>query len=165
MEQQNEIVNTEAKKIIHTLEDEQKAEHELSPKKTSSVFDGPAPAQENKIVHTLSLEEEEEIEEEPESNYPSEAVKNMDVVYEEVKPAKEPDFIITDSTKEIEVREPEVVNPEPREQQFMFTFDMPRNAPSSEREEPKREQPQPKHEENAQAERRKDRAQAHRRNG
>ncbi len=30
-EQQNEIVNTEAKKIIHTLEDEQKAVHNLSP--------------------------------------------------------------------------------------------------------------------------------------
>lgn len=29
-EQQNEIVNTEAKKIIHTLEDEQKAVHDLS---------------------------------------------------------------------------------------------------------------------------------------
>ncbi len=38
VEQQNEIVNTEAKKIIHTLEDEQKAEHELSPKKTSSLM-------------------------------------------------------------------------------------------------------------------------------
>ncbi len=35
VEQQNEIVNTETKKIIHTLEDEQKAEQNLTPKATS----------------------------------------------------------------------------------------------------------------------------------
>src|SRR5690554_242793 len=35
VEQQNDIVNTESKKIIHTLEDEQKAEQDLTPKATS----------------------------------------------------------------------------------------------------------------------------------
>src|SRR6056297_1793972 len=85
VEQQNDIVNTETKKIIHTLEDEHRAEHELSPKKTSSAYDGPAPApkEENKIVHTLSLEDE--VDEEPESSHPSEAVREMKVDYEEVK--------------------------------------------------------------------------------
>ena len=128
VEQQNDIVNTEAKKIIHTLEDEQKAEHELSPKKTSSVYDGhaPAPKEEKKIVHTLSLEDED-VEEEPESNKPSAAVRNMEVQFEEIKVEKEPEFIITESVKDIEVTEPEVVHPEPQEQQFMFTFDMPKN--------------------------------------
>jgi cell division protein FtsZ len=149
VEQQNEIVNTEAKKIIHTLEDEQRAEHELSPKKTSSAYEGPSasPKAEEKIVHTLSLEDEE-IEEEPESNKPSAAIRNMEVEYEEVKPEKEPEFIITDRVKDIEVQEPEIVNPEPQEQQFMFTFDMPRNnseeqkpqqISSEERAEPARE--------------------------
>src|SRR5690606_8866420 len=36
VEQQNEIVNTETKKIIHTLEDEQRAEQSLTPKATAS---------------------------------------------------------------------------------------------------------------------------------
>ncbi len=134
VEQQNEIVNTEAKKIIHTLEDEQRAEHELIPKKTFSTYDDPAPAPaEKKIVHTLSLEDGE-IEEEPESNRPSDSVKNMDVTYEEVKPLEEPEFVITERVKQIEVQEPEVVKPDPQEQQFMFTFDMPRNSSSEVRE-------------------------------
>ncbi|HRW44166.1 MAG TPA: cell division protein FtsZ, partial [Flavobacteriaceae bacterium] len=42
-EQQNEIVNTEAKKIIHTLEEEQKAEHELSAKPTATPIEIPLP--------------------------------------------------------------------------------------------------------------------------
>jgi cell division protein FtsZ len=33
IEQQNEIVNTEPKKIIHTLEDEQRSVHNLSSKR------------------------------------------------------------------------------------------------------------------------------------
>ncbi|WP_093239742.1 cell division protein FtsZ [Psychroflexus halocasei] len=42
-ETQDEIVNTETKKIIHTLEDEQKAEQNLSASKSSSTFDQPIP--------------------------------------------------------------------------------------------------------------------------
>lgn len=125
VEQQNEIVNTEAKKIIHTLEDEQRAEHELSPKKTSSYE--PAPKkEEKKIVHTLSLEEEEETDEEPESSYSSEEIRNIQVVdHEEVEPSED-DFIITDAVNDIEVTDPEMVETESTDQ-FMFTFDMPRN--------------------------------------
>jgi len=40
-EQQNEISNTEAKKIIHTLEDDQKLEHNLDDKKEVSVSVNP----------------------------------------------------------------------------------------------------------------------------
>ncbi|MHA6279658.1 cell division protein FtsZ [Salinimicrobium sp. CAU 1759] len=151
VEQQNDIVNTEAKKIIHTLEDEQKAEHELSPRKTSSAYDGPAPApkEEKKIVHTLSLEDED-VEEEPESK-PSAAIRDMEVQFEEVKAEQEPEFIITESVKDIEVTEPEVVSPEPQEQQFMFTFDLPKNNASKE-EEQKTERPQMRTEEQQQPE-------------
>ncbi len=60
--------------------------------------------------------------------FPSEDIRDMHVDYEEVKPAEEPEFIITDSVKDIEVSEPEVVEPEPQEQQFMFTFDMPKKT-------------------------------------
>lgn len=156
VEQQNEIVNTETKKIIHTLEDEQKAEQELTPKKTGFYEAAP---QEEKIVHTLSLDEE--LPQEPISRYPTAAVRALEVVYEEVKPepkivaeepklepairkeepraevkaappvskpASEEEFIITNAVKEIEVSEPEVMESEPQPQ-FMFTFDMPRNKP------------------------------------
>ncbi|SDL64015.1 cell division protein FtsZ [Salinimicrobium catena] len=141
VEQQNEIVNTEAKKIIHTLEDEQRAEHELSPKKTSSTYQ-PAPKkeEEKKIVHTLSLEEEEE-DKEPESNHTSEEVRNMAVDYEEVEPSED-EFIITDAVNDIEVTDPEMVEPDNQEQ-FMFTFDFPKNQEEQQEpeEEPRMETP------------------------
>lgn len=67
-EQQNEIVNTEAKKIIHTLEEEQKAEQELNTKVTASQIEIPAfqkPEQKKEeppvIKHTLFEDELEEI--------------------------------------------------------------------------------------------------------
>lgn len=159
VEQQNEIVNTETKKIIHTLEDEQRAEQELTPKKTGFYNELPkeapgadtaAASQPEKVVHTLSLDEETP--EEPNERYPSAAIRDMEVTFEEVKvekkpvtqvqpkkepvseakpvsevkPAPEEDFIITNAVKEMEVTAPEVVEPEPQEQ-FMFTFDFPRN--------------------------------------
>ncbi|MFD0976445.1 cell division protein FtsZ [Salinimicrobium gaetbulicola] len=136
VEQQNEIVNTEAKKIIHTLEDEQRAEHELSPKKTASTYEPAPKKEEQKIVHTLSLEEEEdEIDEEPESSFSSEAIRNFDVIdHEEVTPTEE-EFIITEAARDIEVTDPEMVESEEAPEQFMFTFDMPKN----EEEEPKQQ--------------------------
>lgn len=66
-EQQDVIVNTETKKIVHTLEDEQKAELKLDPKKTSaggnfqrSRSASSTPPPKKKIIHTL---EEDDLEE------------------------------------------------------------------------------------------------------
>ncbi|MBS7233198.1 cell division protein FtsZ [Flavobacterium psychroterrae] len=63
VEQQNEIVNTEPKKIIHTLEDEQRSVHNLS-NKTVTSFDlnaeTPTAKSEEKIVFDL-MEDEDEI--------------------------------------------------------------------------------------------------------
>jgi len=65
VEQQNEIVNTESKKIIHTLEEEQKAEHDLSPKPSAGKVNLPqaqqiqAPQPQQIIKHTLFEDEEE----------------------------------------------------------------------------------------------------------
>ncbi len=147
VEQQNEITNTETKKIIHTLEDEQKAEQDLTTKKTgpiSQVTNSPVnkpsenllqfeePAKEEKIVHTLdeNIEEVDEI-----GNIQKKVddvlktpdfARKLDVIYEEVDPE---DFIINDTSEEVkgmEVNEPEEVQPETKEQ-FMFTFDMPMN--------------------------------------
>ncbi|MAM19862.1 MAG: cell division protein FtsZ [Christiangramia sp.] len=141
VEQQNEITNTETKKIIHTLEDEQKAEHDLSAKKTGYVAPiSSAPVEEKaepiqepkneKIVHTLdeSLEEVDEV-----GNIQKKVddilktpdfARKLDVSYEEVDPN---DFIINDTSEEVKsmnVRDAEEVRAE-KEEQFMFTFDMP----------------------------------------
>jgi cell division protein FtsZ len=93
VEQQNEIVNTETKKIIHTLEDEQKAEHDLTPKATASAvklpekpLDHQPKAQAPVVKHTLF--DDAEIEEKlPFDGYikTSELLKNLNVSYEEVK--------------------------------------------------------------------------------
>ncbi len=64
-EQQNDIVNVETKKIIHTLEEEQKAQQDLMPDATVEI--PPAapvapqkPVSPAKIVHTLDLDELED---------------------------------------------------------------------------------------------------------
>ncbi|MCQ0110572.1 cell division protein FtsZ [Zhouia amylolytica] len=130
-EQQHEIVNVEAKKIIHTLEDEQKAEQNLSAKSTmASVPKLPlneepkseVPKEKKVVRHTL-VDEEAEMELIP----TSELIKNIDVSYEEVK-AEEEDFVIIDTTakiRDIEVIDPEVLKVEDEKQQTTLLFDMP----------------------------------------
>ena len=123
VEQQNEIVNTETKKIIHTLEDEQKAEQNLNPKKTRSYpelnkkADEPAPTEEPKstVVHTLddSMEEVDAVgnirAKEEDLYHTPQAAREMEVTAEEINPD---DFIINDTseeTKDLDVNEPEEV--------------------------------------------------------
>ena len=136
VEQQNEITNTETKRIIHTLEDEQRAERKLSPQKTNPVLETPIERDETvneepkKVVHTLD-ETVEEVDEVGKITKKVEDVlktpafaKKMEVTYEEVKPE---DFVITDTTskiKDIEVKDAEEVSTE-NDEQFMFTFDFP----------------------------------------
>ena len=64
-DQQHEIVNTEAKKIIHTLEEEQSLVHDLTETKTpQNIFDDPiekTPSKEPIVKYKL----EEEVEEKP----------------------------------------------------------------------------------------------------
>ncbi len=93
VEQQNEIVNTETKKIIHTLEDEQRAEQNLTPKATASPVRLPEKplnatqkAEVPVVKHTLF--DETEVEEKlPFKGYikTSELLKNLHVFYEEVE--------------------------------------------------------------------------------
>ncbi|MEM9687302.1 MAG: cell division protein FtsZ, partial [Bacteroidota bacterium] len=127
-EQQHNIVNTEVKKIIHTLEDEQRAEQNLSPDITFSSM--PLPIKEEKkegkapiIRHTL-VEDEATVALVP----TSEVIKNINVVYEEV-PAAADDFVIIDTTaalKEIHVVDAEEVHPAD-EDQTALVFDLPIN--------------------------------------
>lgn len=131
MDQQNDIVNTETKKIIHTLEDDQKAEQNWE--------------QEEKVVHTLEPEPEEEVfepvirhdllEEDnymeliPTTNY----IRNFNVFYEEVvaEEVSEDDFLIIDANQKLrnmEVIDAEVVPAKPvDEDQMAFSFDLPLN--------------------------------------
>lgn len=64
VEQQNEIVNTEPKKIIHTLEDEQRSVHNLSNKSVTSFdvnAETPTAKSEEKIVFDLMDDEDTEM--------------------------------------------------------------------------------------------------------
>jgi cell division protein FtsZ len=65
-EQQNDIVNTEAKRIIHSLEDEQTVEQELMSK--PSVIEIPVDEKMEDTVIRHTLVEEEEGEEKPDSD-------------------------------------------------------------------------------------------------
>ena len=129
VETQNEIVNTETKKIIHTLEDEQRAEHNFGQKYnpnagSSEVEKKPAPK--SKIVHTLEEEDKLEIPAVKENLSTPPSARNMEVIYEEVNYGAEDDFLITDTSEGIQ--DAEVVseeNSDENEDQFMFTFDFP----------------------------------------
>jgi len=135
IEQQAEIVNQEPKKIIHSLEDEQKIVHELLNKTIASlpvnepIFESQKVEEvkadiinpicdeiEEKIVFTL----EEEVEATTfEIHTPvatidlvptSDFLKNIDVTFEIVSPNVVPSFeIITPQIREIEVKDPEFV--------------------------------------------------------
>ncbi|NQY06714.1 MAG: cell division protein FtsZ [Flavobacteriaceae bacterium] len=144
IDQQNEITNTEAKKIIHSLEDEQEVVKNLTAETTEiAEFEVNDPivleettteeVSEEKIVHTLLDEEEEEnaVQMEMDLIPTTDLIRDIDVVYEEVlAPAAVTsaidDFIITpvsnESVTEIEVNEPEFVQ---EEDQFELRFDLP----------------------------------------
>ena len=138
IEQQNEIVNTESKKIIHNLEDEQKAEHNFGPYKFDSdkhiAKEKPSEAGDSKIVHSLQEEDEDSEVREINDNLKTPAsARNMDVVYDEVNYSEE-DFIITNTSEEVkgtEVHDAEEIAAE-TEDQFMFTFDLPLNKSKAE---------------------------------
>ncbi|TFG73276.1 MAG: cell division protein FtsZ, partial [Flavobacteriales bacterium] len=133
-EQQDEIVNTESKKIIHTLDDEQRAEQDLTNKnKVIHLEDSFEEATKKSVIKHILEEEDQEIGMDliPTTNY----IKNFNVFYEEVVEkvsrieVMEDDFIIIDSNdvlNDIEVVDPVLVLPEKlAEEQITMHFDMP----------------------------------------
>jgi cell division protein FtsZ len=138
-DQQNNITNTETKKIVHTLEDDQKATYEFSDDKLTSrkpVIDEPIDKVEKKIVHKL----EDDIELDgpifgtpvavkkqdngliPTTDY----IRNISVVYDEITPVQEvsvDEFVITDMTPKVEepVQETLDINDD-------LLFDLPLNS-------------------------------------
>ncbi len=134
IEQQREIVNVEAPKIIHILGDEQKSVHDLT-NKTVTTFNSntetPTAKTEDRIVFELLEEEHEEIVEEPvkvtlkseELMGMNEFIRNLDVTFEIVSPIKDLDFVVSSSeVKQIEVVEPKIYQ---KEEQASFSFDLP----------------------------------------
>ncbi|SDE88947.1 cell division protein FtsZ [Pricia antarctica] len=133
VDQQNEIVNTEAKKIIHTLEDEQKAHRDLTERRNIvHTLAEPEAAKPKVIKHTLIDEVEEPgMDLIPTSNY----IKNFNVFYEEIVEEvahisdSDDDFVIIDSKDALHdmvVVDPVTVAYERlKEEQMAMSFDMP----------------------------------------
>ncbi len=148
IEQQEEIVNSEPKKIIHSLEDDQKIVHDLTSKTIANmvvndpVFETNAPKEEKntvaevkpteKVVFNLEEVEEKEVQFEIQNVTPAmdlipttELIKNLDVTFEVIAPKETmvtPVFeIITPQIKNIEVVDPEFVV---KEDKFSFSLDL-----------------------------------------
>jgi cell division protein FtsZ len=125
-DQQSTITNTEAKKIIHTLEEEQKATYDFSEKTIEkvAVLDAPISSKPvEKIVHVL----EEDVVEEKVTLIPtSEFINNINVVYDEieVETISEDDFIITNAAPQVE----EKIIEKPIQLQTDLLFDLPLNS-------------------------------------
>ena len=134
LEQQNGIVNTEVKKIVHALEDDQKLVRDLTqkPVEVFKVIDTPVTeVKEEKIVFEL-IEDELEIEtpaavasiDENELIAMNHFIRNLDVTFEIVSPINDIDFkVTTPEVKEMKVIEAETIEKE--EEQITFSFDMP----------------------------------------
>lgn len=134
VEQQDDIVNVESKKIIHTLEEEQKAQQDLMPEAAPVVNEEPPvvkvvePVVPEKIVHTLDLDELEEKAPAPVQEKldlqiipTTDVIRDIDVVYEEVLAVSEDEFEIIDTT----VRQEETPVPLKEESPEMLSFDLP----------------------------------------
>jgi len=123
IDQQDDIVNTEAKKIIHTLDDAKKAALKSPVKNIVHQLNEEEVIKEPVVKHTLT----DDLELIPTTNY----IKNFNVFYEEVvaENVSEDDYIIIDTPiklHDIEVVDHEVVSPkEVQEDQFAMSFDMP----------------------------------------
>lgn len=149
VEQQNQISNTENKKIIHTLEEEQKAVQHLSPKSGMTAVDLPLSKKSKEdtpkkpIRHTLFDQIEEPKENFTGNKEVTEEVKNMKVSYEEVLPDNKEelkqededdmeDFIITSQQTQ---DDPEIITPINQEldnESDMLMFDLEAPKPAKE---------------------------------
>lgn len=147
VEQQNEIVNTETKKIIHTLDDEQSAEQILiskpnaNPNRILFIDEKPIEKQEKIIKHSLfDLDVEDNKPSQKFEGYieTSELLKNISVIYDEVS-AKDiesfdqeyvnkmevNDFIIVEVDSKINT--PKEIPSDSKEENQILLFDMPLN--------------------------------------
>lgn len=149
IEQQDEISNTEARKVIHSLGEEQILEKKLIPKPITTVESNAVIEKKSEppIIHTLDIEEADDVSlkafekvnkeirptiDGSELAAPETIINNIEVVYEEVVIDfnNQDDFVITETIPQvkesIEVIE-EDTDDEDIKQQITLTFDMPLN--------------------------------------
>lgn len=163
IEQQDEISNTETKKVIHSLSEEKEVEAKAVKEEVAPEVIAPPVVVEKKeepkvVKHTLDLDEEEEftfleksvIRKDKLSSPPqninliptSEILKNMNVVYDEVRVnvEDEDDFIINSvNNQDEDYNEIEVLADEfEEEKQITLTFDLP--ISNETKKEPKKEE-------------------------
>jgi cell division protein FtsZ len=124
--QQNEITNTEVKKVVHALEDEQTMEHDLIISESTNKLGDLQIAQEETIIHDLNdntFQSHDATFEVMDLIPTTELIKNIDVVSQTVDlTVDENDFIINDvSTNLMEDNEFQ----SHQEDQTMLTFDLP----------------------------------------
>ncbi|TPV31931.1 cell division protein FtsZ [Paucihalobacter ruber] len=119
-DQQNEISNTEAKKVVHSLEEENEADFGVKDSEpaifTPDVVLEKTP---DVVVHTLDLDE---VDEGLDLIPTTEFLRNINVSYEEVidKKPEQPKFIINEVKKETPV-----IDTPKEEEQITLTFDLP----------------------------------------
>jgi len=118
-EQQHEITNTEAKKIIHNLEEDQEMVLDLTPKLDINIDDATV------IKHTL-FDEEDKIDEKlitkkNQLEKIDENLSEIDVKYQEVEIEKIDDFIIKSEVKIEETN----IDESQEEEEMTLSFDFP----------------------------------------
>jgi cell division protein FtsZ len=135
-EQQNVIVNVETKKIIHTLEEEQKAEQELMKQEIAPIamqeVTVEEAAVEEKIIHTLDIEETN-VEVKTPADMDIEAglikttsmLRELPVVYDEVSPAIEEEFEIVEAVESVTDQQGQLKKEEDVRANNFLSFDMP----------------------------------------
>ena len=129
-DQQSTITNTEVKKIVHTLENDQKATYNFGEKtitKSPTLEQPISDVVQEKIIHILEDDaEHEEVKPTPKMDLipTSETIVNTPVFHEEVSLdiVSEDDFVITDVTPIAEA-----VVEEPKQIQADLLFDLPLN--------------------------------------
>ena len=124
VDQQDEISNTEVKKVVHSLEDDQN-QQDLHLDRDPAIIrpDIILETQDHKIVHSLITEED--IVPEVELIDTTDVIRNISVVYDEVLAnVEEEEFIIHEvASAESEVEIPSSSSQE--DEQTMLTFDLP----------------------------------------
>lgn len=144
VEQQNEIVNTESKKIIHLLDDEKSEEQDLSPVSgvNSPTFN--FEAEQPKVIRHTLIDDSEEYKPNVFSGYikTTEFLKQLDVHYHEILPDNLSDFeaIASDNDEfiihESSQKEHSEETSKPKNAQ-MLMFDLPSLKSDSNKEIPK----------------------------
>jgi cell division protein FtsZ len=135
VEQQNEIVNTEPKKIIHSLEEDQKLVHDLTQKTVENLHqfvEEKSTSNDEKIVFELIDDDVQTPVVAPVNENEliamNDFIRNLDVTFEIVSPINDIQFTPVLSNSNTQINQIDVVDSlevNKEEDQITFTFDLP----------------------------------------